>query len=276
MNLLFARSVTTAGHKTDKQQTAAIARGDCIRLKLIACKVLQRELCSLAASCGHFVDITFVRQGYHNEPDRLREIVQHEIDLIDAGSDPHSCTEELGPWDAILVGYGLCSNGICGIRSSRHRLVVPRAHDCITLLLGSEERYRQVFDEQPGTYFFSAGWVENTDIRSEDEKRMKKRFEEYVQLYGEDNARYLIDFEHSWYDNYQRFLYIDWPGSGFPDYGADVEKSAHQAELAFERQEGSDCLIRDLLEGRWDQRFLVVPPGEVVCQSFDAGIIKSE
>jgi len=38
--------------------------------------------------------------------------------------------------------------------------VVPRAHDCITLLLGSKERYAKLFGERPGTYWYSAGWLE--------------------------------------------------------------------------------------------------------------------
>ena len=53
-------------------------------------------------------------------------------------------------YDAVLLGYGLCSNGWWGWRPARIPLVVPRAHDCITLFLGSKERYLDYFQKQPG------------------------------------------------------------------------------------------------------------------------------
>ena len=39
-------------------------------------------------------------------------------------------------------------------------LVVPRSHDCIALFLGSDAEYHEQFRHFPGTYYVSAGWVE--------------------------------------------------------------------------------------------------------------------
>jgi hypothetical protein len=39
-------------------------------------------------------------------------------------------------------------------------MIIPKAHDCITLFLGSKERYRTYFDAHPGTYWYTPGWVE--------------------------------------------------------------------------------------------------------------------
>ena len=36
----------------------------------------------------------------------------------------------------ILLGYGLCGNGLDGLSARHTRLVLPRAHDCIGLLMG--------------------------------------------------------------------------------------------------------------------------------------------
>ena len=85
-----------------------------MRLKVIACKVLFREISLLAAHNPNFVDITWMRQGYHQTPDLLRKTVQEQIDRIDAGDDPCTCNNGMGEFDAILIGYGLCSNGIAG------------------------------------------------------------------------------------------------------------------------------------------------------------------
>ena len=130
-----------------------------MRFKLIACKSLSRELSYLSALSQHNIDITFLRQGYHEAPSVLTEHLQAEIDAVESGSDPHtnqytshtdsSSPQKLPDFDAILLGYGMCSNGIVGLHSRSHTLVVPRAHDCMTLLLGSRERYLQYFKELP-------------------------------------------------------------------------------------------------------------------------------
>lgn len=40
------------------------------------------------------------------------------------------------------------------------RLVIPRAHDCITLYLGSRQRYLEQFNARPGTYWYSLDYLE--------------------------------------------------------------------------------------------------------------------
>ena len=104
-----------------------------MRLQFIVCKVLQREAYLCAARSANVVDVVLMPQGLHNEPDELRRRVQEELNRITDVQDR--------PYDASLLGYGLCSNGIVGIEA-KIPTVVPRGHDCITLLLGSKERYR--------------------------------------------------------------------------------------------------------------------------------------
>ena len=53
-----------------------------MRLKIIACKALFRELSYLAALSENAVDITWMRQGFHSTPDKLRVLLQKEIDEI--------------------------------------------------------------------------------------------------------------------------------------------------------------------------------------------------
>lgn len=65
-----------------------------MRLKLIACKALTRELSYLTAVSKNNVDITFMRQGYHNAPEVMREKLQAEIDAVEGSEDPH--TNEIG------------------------------------------------------------------------------------------------------------------------------------------------------------------------------------
>src|SRR5512133_2415672 len=105
------------------------------RLVVLACKVIEDELRPLLAPN---VEFRSVEQGLHRHPEKLQESLQQEIDSIDA--------------DEILLGYGLCGKGVVGLKSSVARLVVPRVDDCISLLLGSLDRYHEEFEKEPGTY----------------------------------------------------------------------------------------------------------------------------
>ena len=118
-------------------------------LKLIACEIAVRELYFTAARSPNLIDLEFLTQGHHDTPALGQKEIQKRIDAVAAGK-----------YDAILLSYGLCSNILVGLTSSHTRLVIPRAHDCITLFLGSKERYQQSFTNQPGTYYFTSGWLE--------------------------------------------------------------------------------------------------------------------
>ena len=78
-----------------------------MRLQFIVCKVMQREAYYCAARSPNIVDVVVMRQGLHNEPEKLRREVQKALDVT---SDIQG-----RPYDASLLGYGLCSNGIVGL-----------------------------------------------------------------------------------------------------------------------------------------------------------------
>jgi hypothetical protein len=235
--------------------------GDRKRLLLIACRVLWREFNYYSAQSPHDVNITYIEQGLHNTPDRLRTTLQEQIDRT---SD--------GRFDAILLGYGLCSNGIVGLRARSIPLVVPRAHDCITLLLGSKERYREYFDKHPGTYWYSPGWIDCSDMPGPD--RIEKTFRAYCEKYGEENARYLIERTEDWYKKYDNVAYVDW---GFGDTMRFKEVALHCARSLgwnYDELRGEPGLVRRFLEGRWDKEdFLVVAPGEEIAGDYNSPTI---
>jgi len=137
-----------------------------IRLKVIACDVLNREISFLSSQSRCYVDVSFIHQGLHSTPDKLRTFLQQEIDKANEEFqyNYHSTAPH---YDFIILAYGLCSNGITGLKSGKIPLVVPRAHDCMTLLFGSKEKYKEYFDANPGTYWFSSGWIERSFQPSE-------------------------------------------------------------------------------------------------------------
>ena len=109
-----------------------------MRLKIIACEVLFREICLGAAYSANIISIEFLKRGLHDNPDLLRSDVQKKIDETDESI-----------YEGILLGYGLCSNGTVGIQARGIPLVVPRAHDCVTFFLGSKEKYKKHFIDNP-------------------------------------------------------------------------------------------------------------------------------
>jgi len=249
-----------------------------MRLNVIACEVLRRELYHAAARAPHAARVTLLPQGLHDNSDTCRRRLQNEVDA----AGPDAC-------DAVLLGYGLCNNSLVGVRAGAVPLVVPRAHDCITLLLGSKERYRRLFEEAPGTYWFSSGWVEQQDASGEAiaprpnsglGPEYRADWDDLVARYGEDNARYLAEFMSGWETEYTRGALIRFPFDR--DLGLEARVRAICREKGWEYVEvqGDLALLEAGLgppDGRWDEdRFLTVPPGQAVRASYDEAILAAE
>ncbi|MDP7017642.1 MAG: DUF1638 domain-containing protein, partial [Pirellulaceae bacterium] len=106
--------------------------------------------------------------------------------------------EETG-YDAVLFGYGICSNGLVGLQAHSIPLVVPRAHDCITLFLGDRQRYLNYFNAHPGVYFKTTGWIERNDrgelrqLSIQQRSGMDLSYGDLVAKYGEDNAAFIYE-----------------------------------------------------------------------------------
>jgi hypothetical protein len=243
-----------------------------MHLRLIACEVLARQAYYVAALAPHVVDIELIDKGLHDEPDRLRSYLQERIDVVPAGR-----------YDAILLGYGLCSNSTAGLAARGTQLVLPRAHDCITLFLGSGERYGDEFRETPGTYWYVADYIERGGTASAktvalgssaSESEVQAIHAQYVAKYGQDNADYLMEVMGAWQKHYSRAAYIQNAEMPMPDYRQEIREVAARRAWRFEQIEGRLLIIRDLVEGRWGaDTFLVVPPGHAVMATNDARVV---
>jgi hypothetical protein len=238
-----------------------------MRLQFIACKVLQREAYYCAARSENVVDVVLMEQGLHDEPDRLRSEVQKALDNI--------CDIQNRPYDASLLGYGLCSNGIVGL-SCEIPIVVPRGHDCITLLLGSKDKYQEYFDSHRGVYWYSPGWIESGKQPSKE--RYEKLLEEYKEKYGDDNAQYLMEVEQNWIKEYSWATFIDWGITDSSEYKNYTRNCAEFLHWSYEELKGSPTLMQKLIDGHWhDSEFLVVKPGQKITEDLtNDGIMKAE
>jgi len=245
-----------------------------MRFKLIACEVMYRELCHEAARSPHTVDVEFLPKGLHDIGTAgMRERLQGVIDSVPSGS----C-------DAILLGYGLCNNGTAGLEARGVPLVLPRAHDCITLFFGSRERYLDYFKDNAGTYFLTTGWVERGEATGElrqisvqRKSGMDMSYEELVERYGEDNARYLHETLYDMTRHYSTLAYIDMGVGPEREFEQVARDRAQARGWRFLPLRGDMALFRRLVRGEWDSGdFLVVEPGHRVVASLDAGIVAAE
>ncbi len=249
-----------------------------MRYACIFCEVLFREFAVAAARSTAIIDPIMVPQGLHSVPAELRARVQQEIDRLEGGPE-HIVYEDrdvVAPpkYDAILLGYALCSNGVVGLTSQRIPLVIPRGHDCVTLLLGSKEAYRDYFDTHRGIYWYTSGWIERTLQPGRERQALTRQY--YVEAYGEDNADYLMEMEQHWFTEYQWATYIDWQ---LPTAAHDKAFTRDCAEFLgwhYDEVTADPQLMYDFCDGKWDaDRFLVVEPGECIEPSHGPDVVKS-
>ena len=123
-----------------------------MRIAISGCMVMNREISHLVADSRHVVRVWWLRQGLHDTPDILRTELQLAIDAIERENE--KLPENLR-FEAVVLAYGLCSNGVIGLRSRSLPVVVPRCDDCISLFLGSADRYRALFQKLPGVYWYN-------------------------------------------------------------------------------------------------------------------------
>jgi hypothetical protein len=247
-----------------------------MRIKAITCEVLARAVYLNAAYSPHVVDIELEDKGLHYLSATLRRTVQQRIDATSAQE-----------YQAIVLVYGLCNRSLEGLRSRDVPLVVPRAHDCITLYLGSRAAYDREFAETPGTFYYSDEYLERGGTKGKNSDgriialgattAIDDTYEQLVAKYGEDNAAYLLEVLGDWQKHYERAAYIDMQLGKSGDYVDRAKRDAAERGWRFEMLKGDLALVRRLVFGEWDgDDFLVVQPGQRIVATFDAQIIAAE
>ncbi len=241
-----------------------------MRLYAITCEVLARECSKALLHSPHSVFLDMQQFSLHVEPDKLRAKLQAIIDEVPSDK-----------YNYIILSYGLCSRGTAGLVSRDIPIIIPRAHDCITLLLGSREKYQYEFTNYPGTYYFSGGWVEHNEGEErqgvmEALKDIKEqiRYKEYLEKYGEDNAKYLIEQERLWLNNYNRAVFINSGIGEIESYKEFTKRFANDHGWKYEEIAGDNRLVDMLFKGNWNtDDFLIVNPGEHIVDDINDKIV---
>lgn len=209
------------------------------RRKVIACATVIEEMLPFLPADVSYEVLDF---GLHLHPDGLKKILQNKID---------EASQEA---DVLLLGYGLCSMAVAGLKSASATLVIPKVDDCIAIFLGSHDAYKAQSSKEPGTYYLTKGWIEVGDSPFEEYKRMAEK-------YGEAKAKYMIQLMLK---NYTRLCFINTGQYEIGRYRDYARRTAVEFNLRFEEVEGSPALVKKMIFGPWDDEFVVAQPGEVV------------
>jgi hypothetical protein len=217
---------------------------------VIACKVFQNLLENYLPA-GLDGRVTFLDYGLHRVPRNLKKELQERLDAIEQPS-------------LVVLGYGLCGNGLHGLKAGQHTLLVPRTDDCIALLLGSYQAYRREFDAEPATYWLSKGWLESGS-------NPLQEYREYVEKYGQEQAEWLMDQQ---YRNYRRVALVAHQEDDLEDYRSQAQEVAAYCGrwgMRYEEILGSDDFVSQLGKAaaapdEASNDFLVVPPGGELTQ----------
>lgn len=250
------------------------------RYKFLGCEIIYREACFLAATSPHLIEVEFLPKGLHDlkTPDMLAK-VQAAVDAVKPGDG----------YEAIILGYARCNDGLIGLEAREIPLVIPRAHDCITFLFGSRKAYRDYFDGHPGTFYLSSGWCERDEAENGDYSHpaygqtgvlgslgLTRSRAELAARYGEENAAFIVETMGGWLRHYRRFLYLE---MGIRDESPLIEAARAEAERRgweFELRRGNLGLLRRLFAGEWDEDFAVVPPGGRIAACHDERVLGVE
>ncbi|MBI5667408.1 MAG: DUF1638 domain-containing protein [Chloroflexi bacterium] len=235
----------------------------------LTCEALARSIYAAAASSPHTVSIRLFKQGLHNTPKNLRATLQEQIDAI----PPDEC-------EAILLVYGMCGTSTVGLMARHTPLVIPRAHDCITLYLGSRQRYQEEFEAHPGTYWYSVDYMERQPtgntvaLGAANIEAEAAEYEKYVAKYGKETADMLIEEMRKWSQHYTRAAFIDMGLGGSDEYEQMAKNKAEKEGWIFERKQGNRRLLDMLVNGVWsDEEFLLVPPAHVIQQHYSEALL---
>lgn len=210
------------------------------RTLVMACATVMEEITPILPPGMQYQVLDF---GLHIQPNQLRSVLQASIDNV---------SDEI---NTILLGYGLCSQAVIGIKSEKFRLVVPRVDDCIAIFLGARSAYAHQCRTEPGTYYLTKGWIEVGSTPFTE-------YDDMVERLGPEKAArvHRLMMRH-----YTRLALINTGQHDEMDrYRKYAQDTANRFDLRYEEIQGSNSMVKKMVEGDWEEEFVVVEPGESI------------
>ena len=207
---------------------------------VLACETIAEEIMLAASTVKSPFPIVWVESGLHNNPDKLRKQIQADIDRIDNA-------------DYILMLFGYCGNSLLDLVCLKSRLVIPKADDCISLLLGGNTE-RNRLNKQAMAYFLTNGWLRH-------ENNLWNEYQQCLAKYGPERTRNLYRIM---LNNYKNLNVIATGAYDLHKLTPLTEKIAEALDLNHTVVKGSLRLVEKALAGQWDDEFIILEPGQPV------------
>jgi hypothetical protein len=207
------------------------------KTKVLACATVIEEMLTIMPADYDHETLEF---GLHINPEALRVALQEAIDAAN------------GTYDTLILGYGFCSQAVVGLEAKNCTLVIPKVHDCIAIFLGSGDEYNRQARQEPGTYYFTKGWIEVADTPFHE-------YDQVVEKYGKTRADRVMQLLLK---NYKRLAFINTGLKDLDRYREHSKQTAEKFGLRYEEIQGKKDLVKQMLYGPWEDDFVVIPPGE--------------
>lgn len=205
---------------------------------VVCCETLRLEMEAARARTGSALPCVWIESGLHNVPDRLRAALKKAL----GGLGAHT--------ERVLLSMGFCGNAVVGLRTGDYELILPRADDCISILLGSHARRSAVCGEAP-TYFLTRGWLDG-------ERNIWAEYQYACKKYGKRRADSLF---RTVLAHYERLAVLDTGAYALSALEPETREIADKLQLRHEVLRCDLRYLEALLCGPWpEERFVRVPP----------------
>jgi len=204
--------------------------------RVIACQALAPELAALGVPESK---LTLLDQGLHRYPQDLKQELARALARLE--QDPAV--------ERVIMVYGYCGGGLEGLASSRVELVLPRAHDCVPLLLGQPSARAAV--ETGGAFYLSPGWIDHGNTPYSEYFRTRQRF-------GHDDALWT---SKEMLGGYQDVVLVETVAGLGPDHRRYARQMCRLFGLSYREAPGSADFLLALLTAQDHPEVIKLPPG---------------
>lgn len=204
---------------------------------IIACEVLRDEITALGAG----ERTIFLEQGLHRMPERLHAELAARMKELERKSAP----------PRITLAFGLCGGALAGLCARRARLLLPRVHDCLGLLLNGQPG--PVPPGRKACYYLSPGWVRYS-------RHPLAEHAHLVERHGREAADWVCKELFKAYGSLALIDTVPAP----PEVEAVWRATAERFGLAPVRLKGDLSLLAALLRGEAGDQAVLLEPGKAV------------
>jgi len=213
------------------------------RACLIACSSLRDPLAAAQRAMGTRLPVLWLDERLHRDPRLMREAILQTLETLPAQAD------------TLLVCMGFCGGSWAEIKAPR-RLVMPRADDCVSILLHTSERSGYNLKE-PGHLY----------VKGPDPQRAS-----FAGIFARMTAGAPPEQRRIWHERWKAsYCSVDIIDTGLYDCRSKAYRRPVLADAAFLEAEtatvpGSTKLLEALVSGQWDERFRTFEPGETITE----------